>query len=258
MGKKMKSATSVVMPTFEELTGAWDEAIAEKDAGIRRANAGLAGPPSDYEVKLAAALNHMVDWNHAGKFVPHNEEDVQCFLYHALVLQFADAARIRAKPTLGSPGVAINDEKVGGMHFPDLIIGESDSDPDAIYVELKVRAQGRKASHQTCLADVQKLAEHHNTHRQFFILYDCDPKVVYLSAAQRAQLHDAAGKGCTVWHYPYDLNEDVGKARAAKAIATLLERGVDLKALAKANAKKAAKTKLAKAKAALAAAKAAL
>lgn len=256
MGKKMTSTTSVVMPAIDELAETCNEGTAEEAAGIRRAKAGLTGPPSAYEVKLAAALQHMVDWASAGKFKPHNEEDVQCFLYHALVLQFDDATRIRTKLTHGSPGVAVDDEKVGGMHFPDLIIGESDRDPDTIYIELKVRAQTRKAFHQACLADVKKLAKHHDTHRQFFILYDCHPKVVYLSAAQCKQLREDAGQGCTVWHYPYEHNSGVGKAGAAKALATMFARGIDHKALGKSNSKKAAKTKLAKAKAALAAAKA--
>ena len=95
-----------------------------------------------------------------------------------------------------------------------------------------------------------------NNHRHFFILYGCHPKVVYVSAAQCNQLREAAGKGCTVWHYQYDLNESVGKAKAAKAIATMLARGLDLKLLAKSNARKAAETKVARAKATLAVAKA--
>ena len=256
MSMKMTPIASAATPAIHDLSGACNEGTAEEAAIIRRTESGLTGLPSGYEVKLAAALQHMVAWTRFGKFKPQNEEDVQCFLYHALVLQFDDATRIRTKLTHGSPGVAVGEEKVGGMHFPDLIIGESDGDPDAIYIELKVRAQTRKAFHQTCLADVRKLAKHHNTHRQFFILYDCHPKVVYLSAAQCNQLREAAGKGCTVWHYPYDLNESVGKAKAAKAIATMLARGLDLKLLAKSNTRKAAETKVARAKATLAVAKA--
>ncbi len=246
-----------VMPGADEQLVDFNSLTAEEVASVWRAKAHLSGPPTNYEVKLAAALEHMVDWARAGKFSPLNEEDVQCFLYHALVLQFADATHIRTKLTHGSPGVVVGDRKVGGMHFPDLIIGKSNSDPDAIYIEIKVRTQTRKSFHQACLADVKKLALHHDSHRQFFILYDCDPKVVYLSAEQLSQLHAAAGKGCSVWHYPYALNEDVGKDRAAKAIATMRAQGLDFEALAKSNARKAQKTKLAKAKAALAAAKAA-
>lgn len=256
MGKKMTSTTVMAIPAVDKFARTCNEGHPETAAGIRRARAGLIGPPSNYEIKLAAAIQHMVDWARAGKFKPLNEEDVQCFLYHALVLQFEDATRIRTKFKHGSPSVAVGDEKVGGMHFPDLIIGESDGDPDAIYIELKVRAQNRKAFHQACLVDVKKLAKHHNTQRQFFILYDCHPEVVYLSAAQCEQLAKAAGPGCTVWHYPYEHNEDAGKVAAAKAIATMLARGIDLKGMAQANAAKAGKTKLAKAKAALAAAKA--
>lgn len=246
-----------VMPGTDEQPGGCNEVTAEETAGVWRAEARLPGPPTTYEVKLAAALDHLVSWARAGKFRPLNEEDVQCFLYHALVLQFADATRIRTKLTHGSPGVVVGDQKVGGMHFPDLIIGESDSDPDAIYIEIKVRAKTRKAFHQACLADVKKLAQHHNGHRQFFVLYDCDPEVVYLSDQQSRQLRAAAGKGCTVWHYPYALNEDGGKGRAEKAIATMRAQGLDFNALARSNARKAQRTKLAKAKAALAAAKAA-
>lgn len=257
MAKKKETIVHMKMPPVEVLMKACDDEVADEkafhDAKKRRIGARLTSEPTRYEVKLAGALNHMVDWARAGKFKPHNEEDVQCFLYHALVLQFGDAIHVRTKLTHGTPGVSVNGEKVGGMYFPDLIIGKSNVDPDSIYIELKVRATARKALHQLCLADVKKLAANHNEHRQFFIFYDCDPKVVYLSAPQLKELQDVAAVGCTVWHYPYELNENVGKSTAAKAIATMRSSGVDLKMLAKANAIKAAKTKLAKATAVLAA-----
>ena len=255
MAKRTQQNISSVLPIYEDLSEVWDGEIAEHEAADRRKLAGLSGPPSVYEIGLAAALNHMVAWALEGKFKPHNEEDVQCFLYHALVLQFDDATCIRTKRTLGSPSVRVLDEKVGGMHMPDLIIEKFDGDKDAIYIELKVRAPGRKAFHQACVADVKKLAKHHDAHRQFFILYDCDPKLVYMSASQLKQLHDAAGTDCTVWFYPYDLNETVGKTSAAKAIAQIIEKGIDFKSLGKSNSQKAAKTRLAKGKAVLEAAK---
>jgi hypothetical protein len=68
----------------------------------------------------------------------------------------------RRQRTLGSPSVKVGDAKVGGMHFPDLIIRANERDPEAIYIEIKVRARGRKASHQACLADVKKLAKEHD------------------------------------------------------------------------------------------------
>lgn len=256
MENNMTSTTSEIRTASDELARISSEEVAMKDAIAWRVEADLTGPPSDYEVKLAAALEHMVNWTRAGKFKPCNEEDVQCFLYHALVLQFDDATRIRTKLIHGSPSVLVGSERVGGMHFPDLVIGKPDGDPDAIYIELKVRAQTRKTFHQACLADVRKLAEHHSTHRQFFILYDCNPEVVYLIAAQSKELHDAAGKGCTVWHYPYKLNESASSLAAAKATTLMRARGLDFSALGSSNSIKANKSKLAKAQTFLAAKKA--
>ena len=253
MGKPITPATAVVMPDLDNMDGTNNERTAEELAGSWRIKSGLTGRPSSYEVNLAAAIQHMVDWARSRKFRPLNEEDVQCFFYHSLVLQFNDATCLRTKRTLGVPRVKVGDINVGGMHFPDLIIGRGDRDPDAIYVELKVRAPGRKAFHQACLADVDKLAKHHKDHRQFFILYDCHPEVVYLSTEQHRQLLASAGKGCTVWHYPAALNDNPGKAAAAAAIKTMRAKGSDLKARAKANAKTAQDTKLAKAAAILSA-----
>lgn len=247
MKRETSSKTLASAPASEKSVFDQDQASADAQAACWRSEAQLDGPPTGYEVKLATALRHMVEWTKAAKFKPRNEEDVQCFLYHSLVLQFDDATRIRTKRTIGTPSVKVGDTKVGGMHFPDLIIGVNDRDAEAIYIEIKVRARGRKASHQACLADVAKLAKNHPDRRQFFILFDCDEKVVYLSEAQKTELMAAATKGCTVWHYPEGLNNSPGKDTAKKAIETMKRNGVDLKALAKENAKKAVKTKRAKA-----------
>ncbi|HJV96360.1 MAG TPA: hypothetical protein VJ608_10005, partial [Albitalea sp.] len=195
-----------------------DGAATQDDAASSRAEAGLAGPPTRYEIALAAALKRMISWSRAGKFKPTNEEDVQCFLYHALVLELDTAAQLRAKPTHSKPDktpFADGKRLVGDMHFPDLIIGDP-NEPDAIYIEIKVRAPSRTPFHGACLADVKKLGKHHLGHRQFFILYDCDPKVVYLNEEQKEDLLQAAAPGCTVWHYPRELDINPRKVAAAK------------------------------------------
>lgn len=220
------------MPAIEDISRNWDEALAEIDLATRmRIEARLAGPPTRLELLLAAALLHMVDWAKAGRFRPANEEDVQCFLYHALVLETGSATALRAKSTLGK----LID---GGMHFPDLILGEDPEGPDAIYIEIKFKSPSRKLFHGLCIADVQKLAEHHGDRRQVFVIWDSDPDKVYLSTQQKQQLLDAAAIGCSVWHYPEGLDNSVGKARSQKAIETMRRNGLDLSALAKKNASK--------------------
>lgn len=257
MPKKTKMSkaefTTPVDTSFAAIAAAFDAEIAAEQeevapqsvAATSRANAGLSGPPTHYEVALAAALQHMVTWVRLGKFAPTNEEDVQCFLYHALVLELETAIPIHAKPTHSKPEtLKFLDERrlVEDMHFPDLIIG-SPIEPDAIYVEIKVRKKGRKSFHGLCVADIKKLAKHHSTHRQFFVLFDCDPHTVYLNDKQRADLTKCAAAGCSIWHYPGRLNESPQKAAAERAIAKLRAKGYDFSAAGVQNAKKAIKGK---------------
>ena len=221
-----------MMPALEDLSRSWDEALAEEALATRmRADARLPGPPTRLELLLAAALLHMVNWAKSGKFKPTNEEDVQCFLYHSLILEMGSATALRAKSTLGK----LTD---GDMHFPDLILGEDPESPEAIYIEIKFNAPSRKLFHGLCISDVKKLAQHHGKHRQLFIVWDCDPDKVYLSTQQKQQLLGAAATGCSIWHYPEDLDNSPGKARSQKAIETMRRNGLDLSALAKKNANK--------------------
>lgn len=253
MGKRTTSPKSGPMIPFDIMMSAMDDEVAEDDARHLRMQKGLPGPPTDYEVKLLAAFNHLTSSARLGKFRAFNEEDVQCFLYHALVLQFGDATRIRTKRRIGTPAVKVGANVVGGMIFPDLVIGESDDDPNAIYIELKVRAQGAKSIFPHCLADLRKLASNHDLHRQFLILFDCHIDNVFLSGEEAEQLHQAAGKQCSFLHYPEKFNERPGKAAAAKALATMRKNGIDLSAQAKLASLKARHTIKSRAKQAISA-----
>ena len=233
---------------MEEIVMAIDGEIADEAsedakavAAKYRAEALMSGPPTVFELALVSALSLMVEWVQLKKFTPSNEEDVQCFLYHALVLELDSALQLHAKRTHSKPEkLEFLDGKflVKDMHFPDLIIGDP-NDSEAIYIEIKVRTLRRKSFHGLCVADVKKLAQHHSAHRQFFILFDCNPNAVYLSESQRDQLQGLAAPGCTVWYYPQQLTETVGKARAAKAIATMIKNNMDFSAMGSRNAKKA-------------------
>ncbi len=239
MAKKTKNSPKPLPDvSIETIIRSFDEAIAEVDLATRmRAEAGLAGPPGRLELVLASALLHMVDWTSAGQFKPANEEEVQCFLYHALVLQLGSTLALRAKPTLG---------KVlsGDMHFPDLILGDDPKSPETIYIEIKFSSPTRKLKFAHCMADIKKLGTNHEQHRQVFILWDCEPKQVFLSTSQKKKLlEEAALRHCTVWHHPDGLNNSPGKASAEKAIKAMKDKGLDFRSLGTANAAKAKITK---------------
>lgn len=222
MGKTRKAPAAIPDVSFETIYAAIEEECVRDDASKYRRRSRLKGPPTQIEVDLVGALRHMVRWAQQERFDPVNEEDVQCFLYHALVLQRGTSTGLRAKPTHGK---LLED----GMHFPDLIIGEG---PEAVYIEIKVRQAGSKPNHVAHRKDVRKLAKYHAQHRRFFILWDCTPNQIYLSKEQQAELQDDAKEapGCTVWHYPELLSESADKNRARKAITKMRENGRDLSA----------------------------
>jgi hypothetical protein len=196
---------------------------------------------SKFEKALEAAWNHLVDWVTEKKFVPRNEEDIQCFLYHALVLQFGTATCIRAKATVGKPAklrFEAGKLQVGDMHFPDLALGDRAEDPDVV-VEIKYRPHARSSFYARCKSDIAKLKRLHDGRIHYFILFDANPEFVFLDEHQRKELSDSCSENGRLLYYPVALNTSPLKARAREVVQKMRQDGVDFVARGQAGAKKA-------------------
>ena len=44
----------------------------------------------------------LTEWVASGKFAPRNEEDIQCFLFHGIVLELGTALGVRTKASSGN------------------------------------------------------------------------------------------------------------------------------------------------------------
>jgi hypothetical protein len=182
-----------------------------------------------YATALEKAWEHLLLWNSDGKFSPRAEEDIQCFLYHALVLQLGTARGISPKPTSGKDGKNFFlDGKlhVGNMHFPDLLVGPDGGEPE-VAVEIKFKRKSRGTIYPSCLTDVEKLAKLHSARLQYFILFDEHSDHVFLDQYQFDQLRGMAHAGCKIMMHPTPLNPSIHKIAARKAIDTQRKAGVD-------------------------------
>jgi hypothetical protein len=140
------------------------------------------GTAAKCELALEAAWVHLVDWASLKKFVPRNEEDIQCLLYHGLVLNLGTAVGIRAKATTAKPSkLTFQDGRlsVGDMHYPDLALGEDDINPEVV-VEIKYRAATRGTFYGGCKKDIPKLRRLHDGRVHYFVLFDANPDYVFL------------------------------------------------------------------------------
>jgi hypothetical protein len=181
----------------------------------------------NYEAALVNAWEHLLKWAKEGKFRPTNEEDIQCFLYHGLVMELGTAVGIKPKPTitraekkgLGGP------VKSGDMHFPDLTLGDNE-----VVVEIKF-ARGGLVPYQKCKDDILKMNAHHLGACRYFLLYDSSPNHVFLDHFQLEELKQLArldcseGMECRVLYYPQDLNPSPVKQRGRKAWDTMRCKG---------------------------------
>ena len=173
----------------------------------------------NYELALVNAWNHLLAWVKEGKFIPANEEDVQCFLYHGLVMELGTAIGIKPKPTITTAekkrrGGSV---KSGDMHFPDITLGNHE-----VVVEIKF-ARGGQVPYQKCKDDIKKMNDHHPGARRYFLLYDTSPNHIFLDKHQKNELEElarlgcSAGKECRIHLYPEALNPSPVKAWGRKA-----------------------------------------
>ena len=153
-----------------------------------------------------------------------------------------EAARpIRPKATSEKPPkLKFQDGKllVGGMHFPDLVLGPVESTPEVV-VEIKFCRGGRSTIYAGCKRDIEKLRRHYDGRVHYFVVFDAQPDYIFLDEHQRNELSDMTSANCTILHYPLALNTSPLKARARKAVEKMRLDGVDFSVLGTKNAKKA-------------------
>jgi hypothetical protein len=154
----------------------------------------------------------LTEWATSGKFVPRNEEDIQCFLFHGLVVELGTALGVRTKATSGNLWL-------GTMHFPDLVLGLDPNEPELI-VEI---------FYDGCMRDIAKMKKHYDSRPHRFVLFDECPYFVFLDQHQHDELTATASPNCQILHYPTKLNPSMGKATARKAVETMRKAGKDFR-----------------------------
>ena len=165
---------------------------------------------------LDAAWDDMKVWVQKKKFIPENEESVQCFLYFGIVKHLGSALGVRSKPTTDKPP-SIFDQKgkldVKNMHFPDFVLGN----PKEIVIEIKF-ARGNASIFGSCKQDVEKLKKYHTAPgvQKVFILFDVNPEFAFFNETQRQALQ-AVDPECRLMHYPDTLSTKTGNDAAKKA-----------------------------------------
>lgn len=159
----------------------------------------------------------LTEWVIAGKFVPRNEEDIQCFLYHGIVSHLGTAIGIRTKASSGNLWL-------GTKHFPDLVLGKDQSAPELI-VEIKYRPISGRSFYNGCKLDITKMKKHYDSTPHRFVLFDECPYFVFLDQHQYDELASMASHNCQIHHFPTTLNTSGGKAVARKAVKTMRANG---------------------------------
>jgi len=163
----------------------------------------------------------LIEWVGIGKFAPRNEEDIQCFLYHGLVLELGTALGIRTKASSGK----LED---GSKHFPDLVLSD-DTDQPVLIVEIKYRSKDRETFYNGCKRDINKLNKYYESVPHRFVLFDAHPDFVFLDQDQYDGLCSLASENCKIIHFPTALSTLKGKAVARKAIDTMRKAGKDFR-----------------------------
>ena len=175
----------------------------------------LKDPPKDYMLAMEFAWNELIEWVRDGRFVPENEEDIQCFLYRGIVNHLGSAVGVRSKPTTDKPRSIFESGKldVGDMHFPDFVLGE----PKQVIAEIKF-ARGGTSLLGSCKKDVLKMKTRHDAEsvKRVFILFDANPECIFLNAQQAKELQDL-DPTCRLFLYPTNLNPHVSAAKKAWA-----------------------------------------
>lgn len=170
----------------------------------------------NYMRALEATWDEMKVWVETGRFMPENEESIQCFLYRGIVNQLGTAIGVRSKPTTDKPRSIFDHNgklDVKDMHFPDFILG----DPKEVVIEIKF-ARGNGSILGSCKRDVKKLKERHCAPgvSKIFILFDINPDYAFFNESQRAALQ-AIDPDCRLMYYPETLSTKTSNDAAEKA-----------------------------------------
>lgn len=155
--------------------------------------------------------------------MPQNEEDIQCFLYHGLVLSLQDARAIRTKASSGSL-------KDNTKHFPDIVLGTTQPE---VVVEIKFQTNSPQTVYAGCRRDVQKLKEHYDSVPHYLVLFDVNREYVFIDEDQLVELKGLASANCKILHYPIKLSALPGKGVARIAIETMRNNGMNFSDMGK-------------------------
>lgn len=170
---------------------------------------------SQYTDAFERAWVMLTEWVASGKFAPRNEEDIQCFLFHGIVVELGTALGVRAKASSGNLWL-------GAKRFPDLVLGLNPGEPELI-VEIKYRPIVRKAFYNSCKSDIGKMKKYYDTRPHRFVLFDECPYFVFLDQHQYDELVSTASPNCQILHFPFALNPGTRNANARKANETIRE-----------------------------------
>lgn len=158
-----------------------------------------------YTIAFERAWDRLTEWVIAGKFSPRNEEDIQCFLYHGIVVELGTAVGIRTKASCGNLWL-------GTKHYPDLVLGLDPNEPELV-VEIKYRPISRKTFYKYCKLDIEKMKKYYDSCPHRFVLFDESPYFVFLDQFQYDELASTASHNCQILHFPLRLTPTL-KSRA--------------------------------------------
>jgi hypothetical protein len=161
------------------------------------------------------------EWVNSGKFAPRNEEDIQCFLFHGIVVELGTAVGVHTKASRGNTWL-------GTRHFPDLVLGPDLEKPELV-VEIKYRPIIRSTFYNGCKVDIAKMKKFYDETPHRFVLFDANPYYVFLDDHQLKELTSMASANCKILHFPSGLNPSTGKAIARKAVDTMRKAGRDFR-----------------------------
>lgn len=173
----------------------------------------------NYTLAFERSWAMLKDWVAAGKFTPRNEEDIQCFLYHGIVVELGTAIGVRTKASSGNLWL-------GSKHYPDLVLGQDAADPELI-IEIKYQPLGRKAIYNGCKLDIAKMKKYYDSRPHRFVLFDECPYFVFLDQHQYDELSAMASSNCQILHFPTAFNPSSSKATARTAVETMRKAGKD-------------------------------
>lgn len=175
----------------------------------------------NYTLAFERSWAMLKEWVEAGKLAPRNEEDIQCFLYHGIVVELGTALGVRTKASSGNLWL-------GSKHYPDLVLGQDAADPELI-IEIKYQPIGRKAIYNGCKLDIAKMKKHYDSRPHRFVLFDECPHFVFLDQHQYDELSAMASTNCQILHFPTALNPSSNKASARAAVETMRKAGRDFR-----------------------------